>query len=482
MRINELGKAEFRVIQKYKRWATYCLLAFNFKRMKKILIILFGITNTTIIHAQRGFNYYKDSIKNGSANEKAFTYFKKAYYDCIWKWTTAGADSAEYYLKLAIQEDSNYSAAYAFLAHVYQFKTYKAEDFDKYFRLEKKYAEKAVSFNSKTGDAYSVMADVVWTEHDTAKTLSLLRNAIAREPDNVGNYLWIAVRYRQMKQEKYYDSAVYSLRHIMLLDSEYGQAYMKLGNVFHLDKHLYDSAKIYYHKAIEVYNNVKPKDNRMMDAYYWLGEVYKTENKYDSSVHYYNLFLKEIEPSDMYIRDMRLSATYKALYECYQYSTNNSLHQFLEFNKSRIAKDSTNMNLLFEILEENYMTIDQDSVYEKYALPLARHIQTIHSTDPYVKTFAVDDEFTILKKLKRNNEAIKVIESYNAKNPKEPVILFELGRMKILATDFKAGISYLQKAKQNLNEVFSKQIFIDQLNDQDFDKVRNTPKFKKISE
>jgi tetratricopeptide (TPR) repeat protein len=450
--------------------------------MNKIFIILFLVVNARITHAQRGFNYYKDSIKNGSANEQAFTYFKKAYYDCIWKWTTAGADSAEYYLKLAIQEDTNYVAAYAFLAHVYQFKTYRAEDFDKYFALQKKYAEKALSFNPQTGDSYSVMADVTWTEHDTTRTLNLLRNAIAREPDNVGNYLWIAIRYRQMKQDKYYDSAINSLRHIMMLDPEYGQAYMKLGNVFHLDIHQYDSAKIYYHKTIEVYNNVKPKDNRMMDAYYWLGEVYKTENNYDSAIYYYKLFLKEMEPSDMYIRDMRLSATYKELYECYQSSTNNSLHQLLTFNQSRIAKDSTNTNLLFEMLEGNYMTIEQDSVLEKYALPLSRHLQTFHSSDPYLKIFAIDDEFVILKKLKRNAEALKVLETYNKSNPKEPVILFDLARMKFFTKDNQAGFVYLKKARQNLNNVFTKDVFLDQLSNSDFDEVRNTLEFKKLTE
>lgn len=450
--------------------------------MKTILIAFFLLPNSLMLFAQRGYNYYKDSIKNGSANKKAFTYFKKAYYDCIWKWTTAGADSAEYYLKLAIQEDSNYTAAYAFLAHVYQFKTYKSEDFDKYFALQKKYAEKALSFNPQTGDTYSVMADVAWTEHDTARALNFLRNAIRREPDNVGNYLWIAIRYRQMKQDNYYDSAINSLHHIMLLDPQYGQAYMKMGNVFHLDKHQYDSAKVYYHKTIEVYNNVKPKDNRMMDAYYWLGEVYKTESNYDSAIYYYKLFLKEIEPSDMYIKDMRLTAIYKALYECNQSITNNSLHQFLEFSKSRIAKDSVNTNLLFEMLEANYMTIDQDSVYEKYALPLARHLQTFQLSDQYLKIFAIDDEFVILKKLKRNNEALKVLEKYNGSNPKEPVILFDLGKMKIAMKDNQAGFVYLQKAKQNLNDIFNKQIFLDQLKNSDFDTVRNTLEFKKLIE
>jgi tetratricopeptide (TPR) repeat protein len=426
--------------------------------------------------------YYKDSIKNGSANEKAFNYFKKAYYDCIWKWTTAGADSAEYFLKLAIQEDSNYTAAYAFLAHVYQFKTYRAENFDKYFALEKKYAEKAVSFNPQTGDAYSVMADVVWTEHDTAQTFNLMRNAIAREPDNVSNFLWIAIRYRQMKQEKYYDSAVYCLHHIMQLDPEYGQAYLKLGNVYHLDKHLYDSAKFYYHKAIHVYNDIAPRDNRMMDAYYWLGEVYKIENKYDSAVHYYNLFLREMEPSDMYIKEMRLGPTYKSLYECYQYSASKSLHQLIEFNKIRMAKDTSNPSLMLEILEGSYMAIDNDSVYEKYALPMARHIKTMPSPDPYLKIFAVDDEFVILKKLKRNNEAVKVIELCFAKNPKEPVMLFDMARVKILINNKAAAFAYLNKTKQNLNNVFTKEVFIDQLNNPDFDKVRSTPEFRKLRE
>jgi hypothetical protein len=131
--------------------------------MKKVLFHLILIINMVSVSAQRGFNYYKDSSRVGSPNTKAYTYFKKAYYDHIWKWTRAGADSAEYYLKLAIQEDPNYSAAYAFLAHVYQFKTYDNQDFDKKLALQKQYAEKAMSFNPKTGDAYSAMSDVVWT-------------------------------------------------------------------------------------------------------------------------------------------------------------------------------------------------------------------------------------------------------------------------------------------------------------------------------
>src|SRR5262249_9464305 len=161
--------------------------------------------------------------------KKAYTYFKKAYYDCIWKWTREGVDSAEYYLKLAIQEDPDYSAAYAALAHIYQFETYDGKDWDRKFALQKKYAQKAISYHPKTGDAYSVMSDVVWTEHDTVQALDLLRTAIKTEPDNVGNYIFLAIRYYQIEQENYYDSAVNNLHQIIRLDPEYGQAYMKLG-------------------------------------------------------------------------------------------------------------------------------------------------------------------------------------------------------------------------------------------------------------
>jgi len=452
------------------------------KSMKKVLILFFLTISIRLVSAQNGFNYYNDSSRVGSPNKKAYTYFKKAYYDCIWTWTRAGADSAEHYLKLAIQEDPDYSAAYAFLAHVYQFKTYDNQDRDNKFALEKKYAQKAISFNPKTGDAFSVMSDVVWTEHDTVQALNLLRTAIKMEPDNVGNYLWIATRYYQMGQENYYDSAIYSLHHLLQIDPEYGQAYMKLGNVYHRNKHLFDSAKFYYHKAIDVYNNVTPRDNRMMFAYTWIGEVYEAENKYDSAIYYYNLFLKEMEPSDMYIRDMLLSSTYKALNACHKKLSDNYLNQFLKLNESRIARDPKDVNLLADILEGSYMNIEQDSIYEKYALPLAKHLQTTHSSDAYVNIFAVDDEFLILKKLKRNKEAIQVLEAFNAKNPKEPLILFELGRMKILEKSTQAGFAYLKKAKLNLNNIFKKQDFVDLLSNTDFDKVRDTLEFKKLVE
>ena len=124
-----------------------------------------------------------------------------------------------------------------------------------------------------------------------------------------------------------------------------------------------------------------------------LEKFIKRKINIDSAIYYYHLLLKELEPSNMYIRDMRLNLTYKALYECYQNLASNSVYKIIELNEKRIAKEANDAGHLLDILEGSFMGIEQDSVYEKYALPLARRIQTIHSSDPYIKTFAVDDEF-----------------------------------------------------------------------------------------
>jgi hypothetical protein len=54
--------------------------------------------------------------------------------------------------------------------------------------------------------------------------------------------------------------------------------------------------------------------------------------------------------------------------------------------------------------------------------------------------------------------------------------------MKILANEPRAGLTYLQRSRQNLNDVFTKQAFVDLLNNPDFDKIRNTEGFKKLME
>jgi hypothetical protein len=99
----------------------------------------------------------------------------------------------------------------------------------------------------------------------------------------------------------------------------------------------------------------------MMGGHYSLAELYGKERKYDSAIYYYDTFLKEPEPSDMYIREQYLGLTYKALYECYQNLASNSVNKIIELNEKRIAKDGNNVGHLLDILVGSYMGIEQDS-------------------------------------------------------------------------------------------------------------------------
>ena len=257
---------------------------------------------------------------------------------------------------------------------------------------------------------------------------------------------------------------------------------MKLGNVYQFDKPINDSAKFYYRKTIELYNNVKPQDRRLMDAYYWLGELFLSENKYDSAIYYYKTFLKEIEPSDMYIREFRLSSTYKHLYECYQNLSTNYLDKLVKHDTKRIASDSTDAGYLLGILEENYMDIEKDSVLQQFAIPLAKRIQEIPSSDSNIKTFATLDEVAFLQKLKKNLEALELLQDLHSKEPKNPAVLFELAYEYISEGKSKQGLVYLNEAKLCINEHMTKKDFQEVLKNPDFDKVRDTPEFKQLIE
>jgi tetratricopeptide (TPR) repeat protein len=296
---------------------------------------------------QRGFNYYKDPNKVGSTNNKAFSYFKKAYYNHIWTWSKSGADSAEYYLKLAIEEDSTYGAAYAFLGHVYQFKTYGLVGLSKNFALQKKYAEKAISLHPKTGDAYSLLSDVRWHERDTVAALSLLHKAIEMEPDHVGNYIWLAVRFSQLPTGK--DSAIYYLHKLIALDPEYGQAYMKLANLYFTSNQL-DSASWYYRKTIQHYNQVKPRDNRMMAGYFGLANVLLKEKKYDSAFCYYHTYYRELAPTNFITKEIMLKMTFTGMHKSYQAMIQHNQSTFVGFSGRQRQNDHSTAFLIPGIL------------------------------------------------------------------------------------------------------------------------------------
>ena len=154
-----------------------------------------------------------------------------------------------------------------------------------------------------------------------------------------------------------------------------------------------------------------------------------------------------MEPSDMYVRDQFVDSAHIRLYECYQSLARKSLYQIIELTKKRIEKDANDAGHLLDILEGKLMPIQEDTVYEKYALPLARRIQAIPSSDPYIKIFAVDDEFVILKKLKRNDEALKVAKKNYEKFPNVFTTNVGMGRAYSATGDYKKALTYIKAAQ-----------------------------------
>lgn len=75
-----------------------------------------------------------------------------------------------------------------------------------------------------------------------------------------------------------------------------------------------------------------------------------------------------------------------------------------------------------------------------------------------------------------------LLQALHAKYRKEPLILFELGRLDIIAGKEKSGLEYLSASRKNLNDVITKKDFMESLGSPDFDKVRNQTSFKKLLE
>lgn len=411
--------------------------------MKCWTLILLLIS--TLAVGQSGYNYYKQADRVGSKNEKAFTYFKKAYYDHIWNWTKTGSDSAVYYLQLAIQEDSLYGAAYAFLGHVYKFKTYDGSDKDE-FKNQKWYAEKAIKLNPTLGDAYTLMATVKWTEKDTVSALNYLRQAVRIEPDHVGNYIWLGMRLSTIPEKK--DSAIYYFHKIMRIDPEYGQAYMKLASLYE-EYGVYDSALYYYKKTIEHYENVKPRDLRMVDGYLFTAIVLKDNfKKYETAADYVKIFISEVKKTDFIVRDWYLMIAYGIIADCYKKMSEQEIQNLIQHNEIFIKENPTDFERTYQAID-SYLSLNNDSINLKYTLPLTKHLREVSTTQEQK-----DESFLL---------PIEIGKSYAHKG------------------DSKMALTFLSDVSESIKTDTERKTFKEQLIKKDFDKLRDNKDFKKLS-
>ncbi len=430
---------------------------------------------STVASGQSGFNYYKRADRVGSTNEKAFTYFKKAYYDHMWNWTKTGSDSAVYYLQQAIHEDSLYGAAYAFLGHVYKFKTYDGDDQDE-FKNQKWFAQKAIKLNPKLGDAYTLMATVKWTEGDKASALDYLRKAVKIEPDHVGNYIWLGMRLATIPEK--IDSAIYYFHKIMKMDPEYGQAYMKLANLYD-DHKVYDSALFYYGKVIKHYENVRPRDLRMVNGYLYSSIILKDHFKnYHLAEKNLKTYVSELALTDFMVKDESLMEAYGLLANCYAKMAELEIESLIQHNEKILKEYPKDYYRTFRVID-SYRALNNDSINSKFVLPLVKRLREIATTDEE-KVGSLLFQVEILEQANNLPDAIQQLTDYNSKNPRTLFVLMESGRLHAKAGANKKALAFLTEANKSLQTDNDRMIFRTSLAHKDFDNIRENKEFKKV--
>lgn len=430
---------------------------------------------TTIASGQSGYNYYKNPERVGSTNEKAFAYFRKAYYDHIWTWTRTGSDSAVYNLQRAIKEDSLYGAAYAFLGHVYKFKTYDGADKDE-FKNQKWYAEKAIKLRPDLGDAYTLMATVKWTEGDTIAALNYLRHAVKIEPDHIGNYIWLGMRLSAIPQKK--DSAVSCFHKIMKMDPQYGQAYMKLAYLYETTSE-YDSALSYYKKAIQHFEHVKPRDLRMVNGYLYSAYILKDNYKnYDAASAYLRTFIHEVLNTDFMVKDQSLMEAYGLLADCYKKLSEQEMSKLISHNNRFIKNNPNDYERLYQTID-SYLVLDIDSINSKYALPLIQSLQSISITNEQ-RQESLFLEIDLWKKMGDYSKALKILTQFNKANPNYLWVLFENGRLYAITGQNDKSMDCLTRAKSMIKTDNDKSKFENELRSKDFDRLRADKNFKRL--
>jgi tetratricopeptide (TPR) repeat protein len=433
------------------------------------------LTISVFSFGQSSYNYYKRADRVGSKNEKAFTYFKKAYYDHIWNWTDTGSDSAVYYLQMAIKEDSSYGAAYAFLGHVYKFKTYDAADKDE-FKNQKWYAERALALAPQLGDAYTLMATVKWSEGDKAAALTYLRKAAQIEPDHVGNFIWLGMRLGTFPEKK--DSAIYYFHRIMRMDPEYGQAYMKLAGLY-FDYKAYDSALYYYNKAIRHYETVKPRDLRMINGYLYSAVILKDEFKnYVQAESNLRKYMDELAQSDFMVKDQAQMDAHAMLADCYRRMGEDEIQKLIRHNENFLTRHPGDFIRTVQVID-GYLALSNDTITVKHALPLAKQLKTLAKTDEE-RMLSLSIHIDALERTKRLSEAITLVGEYTKRYPDNFKVLMEAGRVHAKNGDNKKALSFLKEARENLKTEADRAFFAGSLNNKDFDALRQNKDFKNL--
>ena len=395
------------------------------------------------------YEYYKNPEKIGSTNPRATEYFIKSF-EFIMQWGSQDTDSAIYYMQKAIQEDSLYAIAYASLGHLIKFRGYDGTviPVDSIARL----TDKALSINPQCADAYTLQSWVYTMNGQVLDAIDACKKAVEAEPDHREAWFWLAVRYAQIPDK--IDSAIFYFNKTIEIDPLFGQPHQKLGWIYLDQKPDYAKSVYHFRRMIYLYEEVEPKDERMIVGYQGLGEALVKSKEYDDAIDTLNMLLNELESSGLLWTDQLRSWGHTALAEAYMGKAEEEVERFIALNLSILEKHPGDMGSIQTIitdinsLEGKYDDYDQKDTLQQIREPFFNEIFSHDSVESYIVTQTIFSQYELMakdKEYEKDRELMEAhIDRYAGRSDITSIIYYILAANSMKLEDPEQAIRHLE--------------------------------------
>jgi tetratricopeptide (TPR) repeat protein len=292
------------------------------------------------------YGYYADPEKIGSSNPLATEYFIKSF-EFVMQWGTEDIDSAILYMQKAIQEDSLYAIAYASLGHF--LKTYRYDGSTVDLDTLESLAETAINLDPTVADAYTLQSWIYVMNGELEKAINANKKAVEAEPDHRETWFWLGMSYFQVSK---LDSAIYSYNKALEVDPTFGQPHMKLGWLYSSTGNTEDIEKAAYHfrKVISLYEDIEPRDERMIQGYQFLGAILISQHKYYAAIDTFNLLLDKTKNTNLHwIKEVQSDA-YNGLVDCYLSLAHTEAWNLIDLNMSVLDEDPDDLGKVATVM------------------------------------------------------------------------------------------------------------------------------------
>ena len=353
--------------------------------MKSIQIMIVALMGTVLIYGQITYDYYSNPDKIGSPYPNATAYFIKSF-EFIMQWGSEDTDSAIYYMEKAIEEDSLYAIAYASLGHMLKYYGYDGTSID--LDSIEQLADKAMELNPTCGDALTLKSYIHFMKGEYQKAIDICKRAVEVEPDHRETWLWLGIRYSHLPDKT--DSAIMYFEKTLEVDPDFGQPHQKLGYLFLVDKKDYPKAAYHFTEMIRLYEEVQPRDERMIVGYQGLGESLLRNHKIDAAIDTFKLALLKCESSQLHWIDQIRSWSHRGLAECYMAKSRMEIDSLIDIQMSAKKTHPYDTDLASNILnnlselEQKLSNWDFRDTLKQLKAPLVERVLSSGSNDAFI--------------------------------------------------------------------------------------------------